>query len=351
MKYIVLGNTAQWCVESWQREISQNKDLLFINDAVPCTQDPIVQKLCRIHNSHKFIKRELNRMTWVWYPNYVKRMGLSEVSADEPIILLMYDWNRISVDFGFLDHLRKKFRNIAIAYIFTNIVEKSGANYFGIADKLKDHYDIVFAFDRLDARRCGFAYSPLIYGRNDSAPEQEAEVDLFYVGQAKNRLEDLYAVYDAARRDGLRCEFHIVGVEEHEKRDAEGIVYNQYMAYTDVLERVKRAKCIVDATQKNSSGLTIKVCEAVFYGKKIISTNPAIRQEAFYDESRIFTFHDERRCIGRFLREPMNPYTREELKQFSADHLWERICAMKDWPYAGAEGDGHHEKTAEGALA
>lgn len=331
MKYIVVGNTAQWCLESWQQEIAINKELVFINDAVPCAHNPVLTKLCRVHNSFKFIKRKLNKGTSVWHTNYIKRMGLSDVSADERIIVLIYDWSRISVDFGFLRSLRKKFSQIAICYMFTNIADKSGANYFGIIDKLKDNYDVVFAFDRLDAQTYGFSYSPLIYGRNDTNLHMKAEVDLFYVGQAKNRLDDLYSIYTSATQEGLTCEFHIVGVEEQEKMEADGIVYNQYMTYTDVLERIKCSRCVVDATQKGSSGLTIKVCEAIFYGKKLISTNPVIKQECFFDESRIFTFHDDQRSIGQFLRMPMKPYEQEELKQLSAGHLWERIVEFMNW--------------------
>jgi len=104
------------------------------------------------------------------------------------------------------------------------------------------------------------------------------------------------------------------------------IVYNQKIEYKKVLDFIKKSRCLLDVIQKNSTGLTIKVCEAVVYSKKLISTNYNIKKENFYDSNRILivdknSSYDFKKFIGK----EYIPYTDDDKKIFTASRLYKQI--------------------------
>lgn len=287
-KYIVVGNGVEWCEETWENEIKNNNHLIFFNGIVPYTGREFLHKICKIHYSKKINSRFKLPLKSIWYKNFMNTLKIS--NDDNEYILIIYDWSRLSFDYKFLIYLRNKVKNIKIAYMFTNVVRATGAIYYNILDTLSSCYDKVFAFDYLDAKKYNFNYSPLIYTRGDENEIGNIKSDLFYIGQAKDRYNDLIDIFEHAKNEGLICDFHIVGVPKELQKYQDEIIYNETMTYKEVLEHIKSTKCIVDATQGNSSGYTIKVCEAVMFNKKLISSNKYIKNAPFFDNQTILEY-------------------------------------------------------------
>ncbi len=322
MKYIVIGNTAEWCEASWHEEINSNCDLLFYNSITPLSG--AAARLCEIHFSQKLNKRVNFPGKFIWYRMLAKGFGIDTDSKNN-YVLIVYDWSRISRDFGFFNYLRRSIKNIKIVYLFTNIVSMSGASFYGITERLKDHFDIVFAFDRQDSERYGFEYFPLIYTGVRPEKKENINNDLFYVGQAKDRYEQLISIYEHAKAEGLSCDFNIVGVPPDKQKYSDEIHYNRMLPYLEVVRRIKSSRCIVDAIQHNSSGMTIKVCEAVLYNKKLITTNRTIINEHFYSENRIKLEGDDSCSLKQFLYGEASEYGAEDQYVFSPKRLYEEI--------------------------
>ena len=119
----------------------------------------------------------------------------------------------------------------------------------------------------------------------------------------------------------MKCDFTIVDVPEGEQRHAEVIKYNVKLPYGEVIEKIKRSRCLVDVIQGESSGLTIKTVESVVYDKKLLTTNENVKKEDFYKSQNILIY-DKRKPIRDFLDIPLIPNTQKEKSVFSPDYLF-----------------------------
>ena len=234
----------------------------------------------------------------------------------------------------FLKYLKKHFKNIKLAYIFTNIVNYTAAKEKKYLDKLNSWYDIVFAFDPKDAEKYNFEYSPLIYDADNwyNKIDTESKDNLvFYVGQAKDRLEVLLKSYERLKKIGVKCDFHIANVPDGNKKYENEIVYNKFMSYNDVVNCIKKATCLIDIIQGDSTGLTIKTCEAVCYDKKLITTNKHVKEYPFYNPRYIRVMESINDIDLDFFNENTNVhYSKEEKDYFSADSFLEKLWTLYD---------------------
>lgn len=327
MKYIVIGNAAEWCKASWYEEIKTNKNLYFLNETTPHLPNRFLRKICNVHYSQKLNKRFNFPGKRIWYKAFSKSLGI-EFDDEEEYVLIVYDWSRLSRDFNFFAYLKKKCRRLKIVYLFTNIAAISGARMYGVLDELTGVFDKVFAFDPKDAERYGFDYFPLIYTGVNPQEKKSCDTDLFYIGQAKDpaRYQMLIDIFEKAQKEGLTCDFNIVGVPEEKQKYPELIHYNKRMSYSDVVKKIKRSRCLVDVIQKDSSGLTIKVCEAVVYDKKLITSNNYIKGESFFDKEKILLIDSNKMDVdfSDFVKKDIS-YSLDEKSAFSPKTLFSLI--------------------------
>ena len=315
--YIVLSGGFDWCYYCWKDYLDTHDNVKFYKRRLPVEYpQPFFKIIQNIYhpNSHVFLRPIIR-------PLFLHLLSLKKNSKN---VIIFYDWNYMPTDKKFLDAIRKKDPNVKLVYVFTNIVKLTGAKKWRILDKLNEWFDAVFAFDPIDAERYGFYYNRLIYAmpKEDSCIEED--IDLFYIGRAKDRLDTLLEVFEKAQSEGLKCDFTIVDVPEEEQRYPEIIKYNVKIPYEEVIKKIKRSRCLVDVIQGESCGLTIKTVESVVYDKKLLTTNENIKDEFFY-KSQNMMIYDRSRSIREFLDYPSVKYTPEEKYVFSPNHLFELI--------------------------
>ena len=255
MEYIILNAEHEWNYFSWKNVLS-NQNIHFINKLY----SRFLKKLW----SYRWLRKSLFcQIFWLPYIKYV--LKIKEV----PTVLIVYDWGDLTLSPYCIGQLKKCHPQLKVIYIFTNIVNISGAKTFHLLNSLKDSYDQIFAFDPVDAKKYGFNYAKLIYTASFPCSHKAPELDIFYVGQAKDRYDKLLEIYRRAKKVGLKCKFFIVGVPAEKQYKADDIFYDQYLDYGMVLNYMSNSKCIIDVIQGNSSGLTIKTCEAVVLDKNL----------------------------------------------------------------------------------
>lgn len=317
MKYIVLGNGNEWCTYSWESLIKQGEVKFFPSGYPIKTARP---SLWLKYHFHPLLHLPFKSL---WYSSFFRNLGIND---GEDVAIIFYDWGYPSADFDFLHYLRKKIPGVKLIYLFSNIVKITGATHYRILDQLKSQYDAVFAFDKKDSEQYGFHYSPLMYSPDTDIQPLNEKSDMFYLGQAKDddRLDTLLQIFETAQSEGLRCDFHIVGVPPEKQRYAEKITYNAKMSYKEALKHIAATRCLVDVIQKDSSGLTIKTCESVVHGKKLITTNRNVVNEKFYTPNNIQVWQSENK-ITEFLDLPFKAYTDTEKYTFSPKKLFSQI--------------------------
>lgn len=315
MQYIVLSAGQEWNYYSWKDTVDNVENIRFINELFPS----FLKKLWwRPYFRNKITYK------FFWRPFIKSKLKIKT----EPTVLIVYDWNFLTMSPSCIQYLKASYPNLKIIYVFTNIVKISGARTYDILEKLNQDYDMVFAFDPEDAKKYGFEYSRLVYSVSRPLRKIKSyDYDVFYIGQAKDRYSQLIDIYKKLRSCNLRCLFYITGVPKSEQYIDSGIVYNTPLHYNDVLELIDNSKCLVDVIQGDSAGLTIKTCEAVVLDKKLITTNRNVINEVFYDPNNILIY-GENADVKKFMDTDSKNYDENTKKIFSPVELLERIKAL-----------------------
>ena len=320
-KIVIMGNGNDWCEKSLT-DIKYYENTKLINTPLPYTTKGIVAKLIKLHYSQTIEKYFELPFKRVWYSFFSKYIS---DNPNEPLVLVIYDRNRLANNIPFLMYLRNHFKTIKLVYVFTNIVKISGAGNNNFLDKLNDYFDVVYAFDPNDAIKYNFKYSPLVYSDN-SDHNIEIEDDVFYIGRAKDRYSMLISVFERLLSFGLKTNFSIYGVPESQQKYTDYIKYNVMVPYDEVLKHIQKANCLLDVIQGESEGFTIKVCEAVFYNKLLITTNKKIYDAPFFNPNYIKVICDANDITEEFFTNCDKVYYSQEDKSFfSVDTFLNRI--------------------------
>ena len=140
---------------------------------------------------------------------------------------------------------------------------------------------------------------------------------------AKDRYDTLIELFEKATEEGLKCDFTIVGVPK-EKQKYTNVIKYAPVSYDTAIRGMANAKCIVDIIQDNSTGLTIKNCEALAFGRKLITSNPHVRDVEFYHPENICVYNNQM-SIKEFIETPFLNYTNSEKMYFAPERLFEKI--------------------------
>ena len=188
------------------------------------------------------------------------------------------------------EHLRRKYPGCKIVCRFEDIIEKAPYHNFY---EYKDHFDMLLTFDELESRKYNISYYPSWYDECE-VPDDEGieETDVLFVGKAKDRMAEIIEAYEKLAGAGLKCKFYLAEVPEEDQVYRDQIEYGPYIPYTKVLQYVKKTKCMLEILQKESESETLRVFEAIFFDKKLITNNKKLQNRSYYDPQKIFCYEN-----------------------------------------------------------
>lgn len=146
---------------------------------------------------------------------------------------------------------------------------------------LRTHFPHLYTFDPEDARQHQLQFLPQPYRSLETpATASPPDIDLYFIGSDKGRLQQLIEIKRQATQMGLRCHFHIAPSKRYQYTPEEELhLTRQHLSYAENIALARRSKCLVEVVQANQTGPTIRALEAAFLGKKLI-TNRQHAQEA-----------------------------------------------------------------------
>lgn len=112
--------------------------------------------------------------------------------------------------------------------------------------------------------------------------------DIFFVGEAKDRLRKLLDIYEIFTSNGLVCDFYITGVPNNLQKYSDKIHYNIRLSYEEVLQHIHRACGILEITQYGTCGLTMRFFESLIYDKVFFTDNKYLMNKKFGKYPKIF---------------------------------------------------------------
>jgi hypothetical protein len=228
------------------------------------------------------------------------------VPERKDICFVIFDSNAHARDKIFLEYIRNKYKAKLVLYVMnpTSAIELD-------QELCSNFYDSVFTVSANDADYYGWHACNHIYAKIPGAEASEDnghDADVFFIGRAKNRLQKILHTYEFLASYNIKCDFHIVEVDEKEKCHADNINYNKWLPYKEVIRRMRRSRCVLEILQKPGEGPTLRTTEAIVYNKKIITNDLEATSNPFYDDRFVHIFDDPENINLSFIKEDIEPH-------------------------------------------
>lgn len=261
-------------IEDYMNVKIVNRDSLF--------KFKIINSICKIHLSHRLNAKINLPFKEIWY----KALFKNEFSnSDKLCFVFTAGWYYPK----YIKYLKKKYRSSKFVFYFSDTVESKlkvipsmDINY------LKQNFDLVLSYNQQDVDKYNLEYTSIYYSKMPKSwievlPKYD-EVDILFIGAARNRLPEIQRAYERFTNAGLRCYFYIVSnLEENESGQGNIYYSKKAMPFKEYLGRTLTAKSILEILDTNTAGSTLRLWEAIMYDKKLITNYPYVQDNMFYN--------------------------------------------------------------------
>ncbi len=190
-----------------------------------------------------------------------------------------------------------------------------------------EHRDI-YSTDPGDCERYQLKYNHIFYPRELFRPSLPLGTNrLFFIGTDKGRAPYIKALKPVLEQSGLTCDIRILPQtkDREYRRQYQEILTDAPLPYEEYLLQLDSCDVLLDLCQKGQTALTMRVMEAIYLSKKLITGNQSIVRYDFYDPDKIFLLPENDSLpnpedLQNFLRKPFVPYSDAILEAYSFEH-------------------------------
>lgn len=265
----------------------------------------IINFICRCHLSHRVNSKINLPLKWIWY----KALFKNDFTVNKTLCFVFTPgWYYPE----FFDYLKKKFKNSRFVFYFSDTVESKLKMIPSLDIKyLKENFDVVLSYNPQDVKKYNLKYTSIYYSKipklwTESLKQYE-EVDVLFIGAARNRLSEIKNAYHILTNSGLKCFFYVVSNSEKNELGDEGIFYSKNaMSFNEYISRTMCTKCILEIVDKNTSGCTLRFWEAIMYNKKLITNYAGVKNSIFYNPLYMQYFNSVENIKPSFVTEKSN---------------------------------------------
>lgn len=199
--------------------------------------------------------------------------------------------------------------------------------------KLSKRWEI-WTFAKADSEKFGFRYGGTFYNPHllkltETEYRESKQTDILFVGTDKGRKTYINELEHILTNDGIKCDFRVVD----NFKSLFSTQYSREVSYLDLCKLICRTKVLLDVVQDGQYGLTLRVMEAILFGKKVITTNKYLANDDDFATNDNIYILDKYNFKGlkSFILQPVVPYS-ENLKQKYSFYIWmERLLKNKDF--------------------
>ena len=176
----------------------------------------------------------------------------------------------------------------------------------------------VYCTDQGSCNKYNLKHSNIFYSKKWAEQIQinhESEYvpqSILWLGHDKGRTMWLDSIADAMRKFGYKINFFVPGGGNEFGLDHD-IPYGEYC------NMILDTEILLDLTQKGQAALTLRVMEAIFFGKKLITNNSEVKKLDCYSENNMLVIDPDNIDIKKmrdFLEKDYQPYKYDTLVQY-----------------------------------
>lgn len=183
----------------------------------------------------------------------------------------------------------------------------------------------VCTFDERDACAYRFELVNQVYRKPSVeclAEDSNTGSDVFFVVRDKRRSRQIVNIMTSLESQQIICDFYILK-DKHTEPLQKLLPYyiDHQVSYDDYLMKLVRAKCLLEVLQAGQSGMTMRTLEALFFGKKLITTNSDIKLSDIYHPDNIYVLDgSESRTIKEFLGSELYKFPQETVDRYDIEY-------------------------------
>lgn len=197
--------------------------------------------------------------------------------------------------------------------------------------KMKVTFESVYGFEEISCQKNNIAYIPQFFpiGFNerdirvnsyDPIPHRRC----YFIGKDKGRFAVITALAEQLHKHDCDLNFQIV--RDNTSEEISPLYRDKEITYEQNLANARETDCIVDITQDAQTGWTLRVIEALYLNKKLITNNISLLQSDVYSSHRVFIIgHDSWDRFSNFLEAELQPLRDDILYRYSPDYMIEKI--------------------------
>jgi hypothetical protein len=210
-----------------------------------------------------------------------------------------------------VNSIRKRWRDKKLVVYFGNIIRDSEQKkYFQFSKKVADE---IFTFEKEDSKNYSIPYARMPFTYEVIKPEEQGE-SVYFFGRDKGRKEQLIEIKGFLERAKIFTDFTIVENK------------SQFKTYREIFEQTIQSKAIIELIESRQNSFSLRVLEALFLEKKIITNNLDMRNTDFYLADNIFIMGlDDINVIDEWYSKPYQNIPEYILYRYSLDCFGERI--------------------------
>ena len=293
--FIIIQLDTDYYRATWSEVLGLDSAIIFYGLA---PDNSLLKLLARIQQSGKVNKYIHPPFKGIWHKRFI---NLSFSDNQRPLFFV-FNSDVLRNSGNFLRLLHQDFPSAKFVVFYTDLMISKSPDVY--PDKLRNLVDYFITFDRKEAEKYEIDYFPTVFSDikvNDD--ETIPECDIFYLGRAKDgRLKILEDLYKQCSLEGLKCNFNVVVSPKVKRVIPPGIHCIEKMPYLDSLKYVKKAKCVLELVQEGAVGSTLRMWEAINYGKGIITNNKDVINTRFFSNSFISVLNDDNFCDVNFIK-------------------------------------------------
>lgn len=221
----------------------------------------------------------------------------------------------------FVKQLRYFFPDIKIKYCYNNIVKSKAS----ISPEVLIRYSIEgWSWDMQDCQLYNLNYNKPSFNKEVLHKSTIIKYDVCFIGKEKGRYKTVVGLQKFLEHNNYKCFIKITPnysflLKLHS-------YYSRPISYDDYLEIIASSRCIIDLVQKGQTGTTMRVFEALFSQKKLITNNVSLSSYDFYNKQNVFILgEDPIDSICEFIDSDFKPVSPQILNSYLTEQWLRNI--------------------------
>ena len=205
-------------------------------------------------------------------------------------------------DFIASDSIRnfKKHTDRSIAFFNDNV-----RRYPNIANVIP-LFDEVYSFEKEDCEKYNLKFITNFIYKEEKLERNDFDYDVFNISSKDKRTPKIIEIAQKLKEVGIT--YKIIILDKKNKLQSNNVdVIHKAISLNAVNDYITKSKILIDFHREKQNGLTFRVFESLGTHKKLITTNPDIKNYDFYNPNNIYVIDNNDFLIDKFFFE--TPYT------------------------------------------